>query len=93
MIPQPPIDLGRVKISYLTRGIPYVCFLATKRKENHFFLIFVNISFGMYALDAQCTGMLCRTSLSRINIPTLDRKWFAHIEIIASTFLYNHSQS
>ena len=93
LIPQPPIDLGRVKISYLTRGIPYVCFLAAKRKENHFFLIFVSISFGMYAIDAQCTVVLCKTALSNTDLPPLERKRFVHAEIRASTFLYSHTQS
>ena len=60
-MPHPPSSFGRAKVFHFTRGIPSVCLLVVHKKEKRFFLIFVKIHFGMYAIEAQYTGIFCRT--------------------------------
>ena len=57
-MPHPPIPLGRANIFHLASGMPSVFLMAVHRKEKHIFLILVKLPFGIYANEAQYTGML-----------------------------------
>ena len=58
LIPHPPFDLGRTMVDHLTNGIPSDCLLVVHINERYFFLIFIEIPFGMYAIESQYIGML-----------------------------------
>ena len=78
---------------HFTKGIPSTCLLVIHMKEKHLFLIFVKMPLGMYAIDAQCTGILYKMAFNSTNIPPLERKRLAQLLTLLSIFLYNQTQS